>query len=317
MAAFFTAIYPGYVTLTKFLFTETVFTFLLVLSVFLFLKARSLKSMVLAVLLGLTLGFLSLTRSTAVALPVIYAALFFPGISKENIRRALYISAIVGMVYIMVLAPWVSRNIAVHGRPVLISTNGGLNFYQAVTPKDGKIFGLVPSDENIERSRRIANEAERDVFLFSRGVEKIAHNPILAARLALMRGLFYWGFFDWEVQTGREYNYLYGFALPFFIAGLIIGLRDIKGFGILPAVIAYFSFVILASQGTVRYRLPTDGCLFIAASCGILYVIERVKNKFLAISGVSAYFALNYYMFMKSGAIKELVKNIMAHMGLW
>ncbi len=317
LAGLFAAVYPSYVILTKFLFTETLFTFLLTLSVFLFLKVRGLKSKTAPIFLGLTLGFLALARSTAMLLPAAYILVLLTSISRDKHRRALYFSGLLLLAYSVTLAPWSLRNTVLHGRPVLISLNGGLNFYQAASPKGGKIFGLVPSDENMQKAKAIANEAERDSFLFSKAVEKTFRNPLLGVKLAVMRAGFYWGFFDWEVQTGREYNYLYGFALPFFLAGLAACSKDVKRFGILLSVIAYFFLIILVSQGTVRYRLPADGCLFIIASCVIVDIVEKAKNKAARLSCIAGWFFANYWLFVNSGLAREFLKGLMRRIGIW
>lgn len=317
MAAFFAAAYPSYIILTKLLFSETLFTFLLALSVYLFLKMRKALFASTAVLLGITLGILSLTRSSALLLPFIYTTLLLLLVPRDKIKRALYFAGLVLLFYVITLSPWIYRNNVIHARPVLISTNGGLNFYQSVTPVRGKIFGLIPSDKTIEESKQITNEAEKDKFLFKKAIERIAENPMRTCKLAFMRSLFYWGFFDWEVQKGTEYNYMYAFILPFFMLGFALGLKDIRGFGMIQAIIVYFSLLILVSQGAVRYRLPTDGFLFILGSFGISSILERAKHKIAVLSGIAVYFVLNYIIFLSSESCKLFLKGFMERVGLW
>ena len=317
VAAFFTAIYPSYVMLTKFLFTETLFTFLLALSLYLFLKMRRSMLAILAFLLGVTLGALSLTRSSAALLPLVFAGALILSVPKYDFKRAMYCSAVLMLSYIVILAPWVYRNTIVHKRFVLVSSNGGLNFYQSTSPVGGKIFGMVPSDENIEKSKKIDNEAKRDAYLFSRGVEKIKENPAAQIKLSLIRSLFYWGFFDWEIQSGKEYNYIYGFMLPFFVLGSFLALRKNKGLRILLAVILYFFLLVLVSQGTARYRLPTDTYLFILASYGMVSIFENSKRKFPTLAVISSYFLINFLIYLKSEYFKEVLKSLMERLGLW
>ncbi len=317
IVAFFAAIYPSYIILTKFLFTETLFTFLLALSVYLFLKMRKFLFAGTAALTGITLGILSLTRPSAILLPILYGIILFLSVKRNNRRKALYLAGIVALSCLIIVSPWVYRNTAVHGRFVLISSNGGLNFYQAVSPIRGKIFGKVPADGTIEESKKIPNEVEKDGFLFKKGIEKIINDPLRTAKLAVMRFGFYWGFFDWEIQKGKEYNYIYGFMLPFFILGFILALKKMKQFGILVSVIAYFFLLVLVSQGTVRYRLPTDGYLFMLSAYGISSILEKTKKKVLFLSSVLVYFLFNYFVFVNSEFTKTFLKNLMERIGLW
>lgn len=316
-AASLCAVYPSYVVLTKFLFTEGLFTFLLVLSAYLFMKLKKRMLARTAILLGVTLGALTLTRSSAIMLPLFYVTLLYFILPKDRIKKVSALSALILVFYLAAIAPWVYRNSVVHQKAVLISANGGLNFYQAQSPVEGKIFGKVPDDEVIGLSREIPDEIDRDRFLFAQGFKKVVSSPMTAAKLAFMRSLFYWGFFDWETQTGVEYNYIYGFILPFFIFGLILGLKDLKNFGILIGVIAYFFLIILVSQGTVRYRLPTEGFLFVIGAYGMAGVEERAKNKVPALLAIALYFALNLFLFVNSGATKNFLKKLMEKVGLW
>lgn len=317
IAAIMAAVYSSYIVLTGLLLTETLFTFLLVLSVFLFLRVNDRPTLRNAIFLGMTMGFLTLTRSTAMALPLVFAAMLYFTVAKEKPVKILYIPAAVLLSFCLIIGPWVCRNTALYGRPVLISTNGGLNAYQSVSPIREKIFGMIPSDENIERASRMTNEAERDSFLFSKAIEKIIREPVKAMKFAVMRSLFYWGFFDWEVQSGKEYNYLYAFILPFFILSCVSSLKKVEASRILFVIIAYFFLPLILSQGTVRYRLPIDGYIFILGAYSMVDLYEKSKNRWAFIGIVTAYFMFNYIMFLKSETAKEAVKYLMRQMGLW
>jgi 4-amino-4-deoxy-L-arabinose transferase-like glycosyltransferase len=315
-AAFMTAIYPSYVILTTYLLSEVLFTFLLAAAVYLLLRLRSayIKT---ASLLGAVLGMLSLTRPSAAALPLIFITMFGVVMRGRTKRRLFYLAAALLLFYMMILAPWSVRNAIIHGRFSLISSNGGLNFYQAMNPAKGKIFGLVPDDVVMAMSKGIPNEIDREKFLYAKGVEEVIRQPLRAMRLAFMRALFYWGFFDWEVGKGREYNYLYAFALPFFLWGLFSERRSAERSWVLSAVIAYFFLIIAVSQGVARYRLPTDGFLFLIASSTLFVIFERPRNKVLAVSAVSAYFLINYCAFLKSDYAKVFLKSLMERIGVW
>lgn len=315
-AAFMSAIYPSYLILTKHFFNETLFTFLLALSIYIFLKARDLLAVYPAILLGMVLGFTSLTKSSALALPAVYiiAILALP---HKSIKRALVFITVLLIAYAATLTPWAVRNYIVHQRPVIISSNGGLNFYQAVSPIDEKIFGKIPEDENITIWKSIPNEADRDTFLYRKGWEKIFHQPARAVKLIFMRMLFYCGFFDWEVQSGREYNYIYGFILPFFIYGLIASLPGVRRAGILLWVIFYFLAVILVSQGAVRYRLPTDGLIFIIGSFGIYDIMEKTKGSKAVFLLIVVYFMANCLMYLNSAHVRNFFKLAAGHLGIW
>jgi 4-amino-4-deoxy-L-arabinose transferase-like glycosyltransferase len=107
--------------------SEALFVPLLTLGVWLFVRHLKRPSLLLLGLSGLVLGYATLTRPFALLLLPILGCL----LAVAARRRGVWI--IPGLVFAAAFAlpvvPWTLRNQAVHGRFVLVATNGGSTFY--------------------------------------------------------------------------------------------------------------------------------------------------------------------------------------------
>lgn len=109
-------------------FSETMFATCLTLSVWLILCAMRLGDQRLIAGAGAALGLAALTRPVALlAAPLLFGVLLIPGV--QNRRWTLFPPIVLTLGVVSVVLPWTMRNYTVHGRTVLIATNGGSTFY--------------------------------------------------------------------------------------------------------------------------------------------------------------------------------------------
>jgi len=101
--------------------SEVLFSAILILSIYLFFNKNN------PVLIGLTIGYLTLIRPIGVFIPLIFAFFMF---IKKDLKLKKKITYIVSFAIAVgvVLAPWLIRNYIVFGEPVF-STNGGYVIY--------------------------------------------------------------------------------------------------------------------------------------------------------------------------------------------
>jgi 4-amino-4-deoxy-L-arabinose transferase-like glycosyltransferase len=134
VAAGIVAAFPSLIFFTAVTLSETTFTFLVLLSVYLLLRetdpertdagGRNLRLLFIA---GLVIGYASLVRGQALLLPLVLVPFWLrsgfarPAITDKLVALALGIG--------LVVAPWTIRNAAEMGAPVLISTNAGVDFW--------------------------------------------------------------------------------------------------------------------------------------------------------------------------------------------
>ena len=84
-----------------------------------------------AVFTGLMFGVAALTKTLVVVMLPLLALWWWRGL---GFRRALGLGAVVAVVFVATLAPWIIRNTRVQGTLTLISTNEGSNLYQGNNP---------------------------------------------------------------------------------------------------------------------------------------------------------------------------------------
>lgn len=146
------ALNPRMVVYTNHLYVETIFiTIYLALIYFvlkyfkceLFCKLNNHKGYIsfkYLLLSSLFLGTANLIRPVLLLLPgvVVIFALLYTTAKRLDVRRALKViaqdGALMLIIMLAVLSPWVIRNYAVTGRFILVDTNGPINFYIAHNP---------------------------------------------------------------------------------------------------------------------------------------------------------------------------------------
>lgn len=132
LSLFFLAIYPDNIAYTSLLTVETMYLFLLLLSVALVqgcILTKSAGQVLRLLIAGLVFGYATLVKVQTLLLPA-FLFMLFPHFSGE--RRGLVhrskSAAIVYVVLIGVLLPWVVRNHRLY-HDIVLSNNGGLNLY--------------------------------------------------------------------------------------------------------------------------------------------------------------------------------------------
>ena len=119
MAASFWALFPPAIFYANFLMTETSFTFLLLLAIFLLVRPRPSRTWGM-ILLGITFGALVLMKPGAALM------LLIPVVLYRRLRLTRRDVALAIGCTILIVAPWIVRNWLTFGKPVL-SSNGGVN----------------------------------------------------------------------------------------------------------------------------------------------------------------------------------------------
>ncbi len=126
-AGLLAAIYLPHIYFSAGFLSESLFGPCITLGVWLFLLARKHASLILLILSGLVLSWATLTRPFALLMwPILLplSALHYPPSAKSAWRIMLFTLA-----FFACIVPWTLRNQRVHGRFVLVASNGGSTFY--------------------------------------------------------------------------------------------------------------------------------------------------------------------------------------------
>jgi Dolichyl-phosphate-mannose-protein mannosyltransferase len=128
LAAVLAVVYPPHVHQAATFLSENLFVPLLALGLWLFMRHLKSRSLGVLALAGLSLGAATLARSFGLLLlPLLLLVLAWAGLKQR--RFPLAAGLVLGVSFLAAIVPWTVRNYGVHGKPVLIATNGGSTFY--------------------------------------------------------------------------------------------------------------------------------------------------------------------------------------------
>jgi 4-amino-4-deoxy-L-arabinose transferase-like glycosyltransferase len=242
IAAILHAIYPMAIYLESELLVETLFAFLMELSIWIFLLALNKKKRKLFLLTGIMVGLSAITRPVMLSLLPIYLIWIFHSFRLLNqyIKYAVYF--IIGV--FLIIAPISIRNYMVGDEFVLIASSGGINFFignnaqadglSATVPSIGPNWGINDIKYLAEKETgRQLNASALSDFWYQKGLNWITNNK--ADFLSLYLKKLYYCANNYEVSNNRDLTMFFrenpilhfnpiNFALIFslFIIGLIL-----------------------------------------------------------------------------------------------
>ena len=270
-----------------------------------------------SILSGLCLGLATLVR------PLFLGAIVLGALSSVVMKK--YKLTILFLCSMMTLLPWVLRNYVIHHEWVLMTTYNGYVLYNSIHPKDGKLFGFMsPHDETIGASWKLDSEVERSRFLMKAARKDILSHPFYYLKLGVMKILFFWVPFDWEVisHNGQsEFNLLYAFLFPFFIMAIGYMLNNrhtihhIKEQFFILAVFSYVLFFCIFSYGSPRFRLPFEPLFILVSSSAIIYWLKKYPRRI--VFGSVIYMLMLLYVAFNADGSKKILASSMSVLGLW
>ena len=316
------ACYLYFVVSTKFLMSEVLFIFLFTFSIYYFIKGlrRSFLFRDIA-LAGFLLGLATLTRSITLLLPIFIFIFIF--LSRRANLKILIRSFIIALIFFLIpVSIWTTRNYLVHRSFILVSSNGGVNFFVGNTPdENGRYRVRGPSKKEIleiEGNESKLEAAKVSKLYFKKALDYIFKHPKVVARLIVMKFAFFWSPFDWYFFGSKGvYNYHYGFIFPFSLLGIFLCSRRWKEYGLLYLPVCYFTSISLLFHIEPRYRMPIDPFLIIFASYGLFHLFQKYVNKWIPVTITVSFFVANFVIYLYSDNAKEGMRYIFHVMGLW
>lgn len=325
-AAWMAALYPNLIAFTHYLWSETLFTFLLLLALWLLTRRPAPLSRRDALLGGAVLGLGSLTRATLFYfLPLLLAWLLWGDRSRVGLRRA----ALVAGMAVLVVLPWVVRNTLLHGGFVGLETNGPYNLWRGNgadsfadrnTPETDRYawpFDSVPIAPVASRTaRRLVDEAEAALgnaaptdleiarYAQRSAWAEIRREPaVFVARIPLRL----WDMWNPTSFLLRHFRmHAYGRVPPLIEALvcsaavasylLVMGLAAVgcvllrrrRETWLVLSFVAFFSAISAVSFGLTRFRLPLMPLLMLMAAPPLLACIDRARRRPAAVAAAGA-----------------------------
>lgn len=300
VAALVTACYPVFPFFEGELLFDSLVAFLFALYLLLLIRADEHPSVSRWAIGGLVLGLLCVTRPPF----LLFVPLTCVVCSRNPVtplRRRLRLMTVFSLAVAIVVLPVTLRNWIVGDDVVLISSQGGVNFFIGNNPDADGISSAMPgalgaSWENVEADRSLEQEYGRPLkpselsrAWYSKGMAFIVSRPGQALKLFLKKALLFWD--GREIPNNRSYasarstSSILG-VLPggFWLIGppalvAMILLRKQRMIRMLTYAIVAYMLVVVAFFVSDRYRLPIVPLAIILASALCAHTIELARRR--------------------------------------
>jgi 4-amino-4-deoxy-L-arabinose transferase-like glycosyltransferase len=227
LAGVFAAIYLPHAYLATTFTSENVYIPCLALGLWAFARFMNQNVTGLVGAAGLALGWATLTRPGAVLLlPMLLGVLAWNDARRKQFRPLSYV--LFTIAFLGVILPWTVRNHEVHGKWILVATNGGTTFWGGnndLVLNERKHYGYwVPSTQLPDRGKidAASNEVERDEIEWQLGKDWVREHWTSMPLLELYKFARLW----WlpEFGPGRRWLRILGYV-PFLLLLLAFALR--------------------------------------------------------------------------------------------
>ncbi|UCC31004.1 MAG: tetratricopeptide repeat protein [Phycisphaerales bacterium] len=259
-------------------------------------------------LFGLAVGAATITVPNAGVLAIIaLVGVVVSGVRQRSLRAALVACSMIVLGTALPVGSVTLRNYVVSGELIIISTNGGMNFYVGNNPQSDKTVAIRPG----EPWRRLAREsysggartrAEQSTYFFRRGFAYLGDQP-----LSFLRGLVRKGIRlanareiprNVDVYVYRDFSHVlsilmwrvgplafpFGLLAPLAAVGVVVSLKSSAKTGVQrTGPVALLSFIVAYGASVVaffvsaRYRLPIAVVMSLFAAAGAVWIWDRVR----------------------------------------
>jgi len=190
---------------------------------------------------------------------------------------------------VFVLSPWLIRNKKVFNKSLLITTNGGYNFWMGNNPSTKASTGnsvKIP-DYLSQQLSEAKSETEKDRIFFQDAFQIIKKDPLRFIHLTIIKALNLWRFYP-SPDTGYKIFPILSKILSVMtytpismlaLCGFILCWSQKREVVLLLLLFISLTMTYAIFITKVRFRLPLDPYLIILASYSINTIWEYWKNK--------------------------------------
>ncbi|MEO0127918.1 MAG: glycosyltransferase family 39 protein, partial [candidate division WOR-3 bacterium] len=307
ISAFLYAVYIPVIQANSEILPSILIIFLLILSVLGLIKIyenikKQQEKIAWLLISAISYGFLIITFTNfLIILPFILLWLYA---LLRKTRPILKIKYIIIFLFITILPSFLVtlRNYLHSGELVLISYNGGINFYIGNNPDINKTVSIQPGYQwdslmtTAYISEKISNFSEMQNYWYKKALQFIINNPLKWANITIKKAILFFNAWEFPRNTDEEFfnNYSIISKFPFLksnllfpisFAGLIFvifSLKNAKQKEVIVLIILIslgYAFTIILIFITSRYRLPIIPFFCLFAGYLIIKLIESLKQK--------------------------------------
>lgn len=283
-AAFGVALYPHLVFWTGYVLTETLFIFMVALSLYALTRAVASASSTWTLGAGAVAGLAAIIRAPFLAIGLVLVGWWLLRAARLPAAGGVVLPVLFALGLALPVLGWTARNAAVIGAPVVTSTESGYVFYQGNSREaTGGSRGYVDAQDFRPLVLPAGlSEVERDEAYLRQALRDIAADPLATiarwpTKLANMWRPTYEGasLRNWLVTV---VSYLPVLALG--VAGaLLLARRGFLEVAALPVIfIVTWAFIHVLITGMIRFRLPAELMLVITMPFAVVPLLSGRGN---------------------------------------
>lgn len=273
-------IYPTLIFYSGEIVTEYLFTFLMVLFIYSFLKFIKDFSIKWTIMCGMVLGLSLLTRPVLVFFPAIIV-FWVLSIRKLGLLETTYKLSIMFLLTSLLLTPWVIRNYRIFNAFVPFNTSGGHDFYVSNYPKGDGTASILNEDVIKfiqETNDAYPDEIERNRYYYKKAIENIRNDPVSFIKLIAKKLGRFWALYPHTSKRDIIVSLLsFGVMVPFFIYGMIYSIFMKRESLIFFVIILYNTlFYSILFYGSTRFRFPLEPYIIIYGALGLVHLVDKI-----------------------------------------
>lgn len=304
------AIFPTLIYFEGEIMITSLSVFLYTLSFFLLSRALNNPTIKNIFLAGLVFGFSAISRPTILPLIIVFPITYILIYKFKEIKPCLINSMIFGFAVLIPILPVTFTNLVKGGELVLISTQGGVNFYignnreadgiSVISPGPNLRMGVYEDniwtasiDEAERRTGQKMSQSEISDFWFKEGLNEIRSDVTRFIGLYLKKLYLFWhgqeifnnkplyfaGEYSWLMKSliwKNIINFPSGIIIPFMFLGIFLAWRHNQYSKAAIMVLVIFTFIMALFFVCARFRQPVMPLSIMFA----VYAVDRIITFF-------------------------------------
>jgi len=267
---------------------------------------------------GLAAGLFAITRpNILIFIPFVLLWIFL--LLRLDLKKKFASSLFFLSGLLLLIFPVTLRNYSVERDFVLISSQGGVNFYIGNNPEANGLSAFLPPfgddweyRDALYEVQKVINKlpepSEVSDYYFKKGIDFITHSPQKFLSLFIKKLYLFWNSFEpsnnQDIYFFRRYSALIrilplGFWLisPLSLLGIFLSLKRWKVLFLPLSFIFSYTFSVLLFFITSRFRLPVLPFLLIFSSFALIQVFEFIRRgSFKKLSLALIFFLLFFFL---------------------
>lgn len=285
------SISPAMVYLTGALMNESLFIFLLMITVCFAMRFKKRGLQKDNIFFAISLAICILTKE--IMLPFVFFSVIWYLSICESFKKALISLFMSILIIIFLFLPWTIRNHKIYGdfAPTLTMAGGALwegnhpsakGYHVPPQDKDWQAIGLKNPRNPIWGSEDGLTEAERRKLYTKHILDWLIKHPKHFLKLIPIKFIYFWGPITQATnETAKRftlvYSIFYSIILVLAILGIAFSRKKIKELLLIYLLFIYFTIVACATVVITRFRLPLEPFYIMLASYSLLKVFLRLK----------------------------------------